>query len=240
MTESHSFFGDPKVIISLLALLISGVSLIWTFANQWEQNRKWDKLNEGNPEIWEITFQNWKEFTKEQAMNMQWGYDPLLFERGEATEKYVIPYCLVLRDANTNERIPNSNPVFTIPEAELEMRRIGFNGNVILYRLFKPRFGIENMGKTELRDLSVFIEAKLPGKEWERVFTSNAKINLTASQKSNVTFNIELPLASILPEQISFKINFSFIDYKNKRKEKIIGAKWTSNDNYWSYETISE
>ncbi len=240
MTETRSFFGDPKVIISLLALLIAAISLIWTFANQWEQNRKWDKLNEGNPEILEIRFQNWKEFTKEQALNIQWGYDPLLFERGEASEKYVTPYCLVMRDANTNERIPNSNPVYSIPEAELELKRIGFNGKAVLYRFFKPIFGIENMGKTEVRDLSIYIDAKLPDKEWERAFTSNANINLTASQRSTVTFSLELPLESILPKQISFKIHFSFLDYKNNWNEKIIGSKWTSNDNFWSYETINE
>lgn len=203
-------------------------------------NRKWDKLNEGNPEILEIRFQNWKEFTKEQAMNIQWGYDPLLFERSEASEKFVTPYCLVMRDAKTNKRIPNSNPVYTVPEAKLELKRIGFKDDAVLYRFFKPRFGIENMGKTEVRDLSIYIDAKLPGKEWERAFTSNANINLTASQKSTVTFNLELPLASVLPEQISFKIHFSFLDYKNNKIEKIIGAKWISNDNFWSYETVHE
>lgn len=240
MTDSPSFFSDPKVIISLLALLISLMSLIWTFSNQWEQNRKWDKLNEGNPEILEIRLQNWKEFTKEQAMNIQWGYEPLLFEKGEASEKYVTPYCLIMKDANSNKKITNINPVYSIPEAENELKRIGYTGEVILYRLFKPRFGIENMGKTEVRDLSVFIDAKLPNQEWNRAFTSNANINLTASQKSTITFTFEFPLTSILPEQISFKIHFSYLDYKNKKNEKIIGAKWTSSDNFWSYETISE
>lgn len=240
MNDTPSFFGDPKVLISLLALLIAGVSLIWTFANQWEQNRKWDKLNEGNPAIFEIRLQNWKEFTKEEAMTIQWGYDPLLFEKGEASERYLTINCLVMRDANTNQKIPNTNPVYTLPEAEQELRRVGYSGNANLYRLFKPRFAIENMGKTEVRDLSIFIDAKLTNKEWNRVFTSNANINLTASQRSTITFPIEYPLAIILPEQISYKIHFCYMDYKNRNNEKIIGAKWTSSDNSWSYETINE
>jgi hypothetical protein len=171
MTESPSFFGDPKVMISLFAILIAAFSLIWTFANQWEQNRKWDKLNEGNPEILEIRLQNWKEFSKEEAMKTQWGYDPLLFEKGEATDKYVVPYYLTLRDVNTNKLLPNVNPVYTISEVDQVLKSIDYKGKVIINRLFKPKFGIENMGKTEVRELSIVIDAKLPNQEWNRAFS---------------------------------------------------------------------
>jgi hypothetical protein len=228
------------VIISLLALLIASVSLIWTFANQWEQNRKWEKLNEGNPEIKEIRLLNWKELSKEEAMNIQWGYDPSIYGKGEASDRFVVPYYLSLRDANTNVLVPNTNPVFTLPEIEQELKRIDFKGKVIVYRLFKPKFEIENMGKTEIKELSINIDAKLPNQEWNRAFTSNAKINLTGSQKSTVFFSFEIPVEIILPEQISFKVHFNYLNYKNKKTEKIIGAKWTTNDNFWSYETITE
>jgi hypothetical protein len=228
------------VIISLFALLIASVSLIWTFANQREQNRKWDKLNEGNPEIREVKLLNWKEISKEEAMSIPWGYDPTIYGKGEATDKFVVPYCLTLRDENTNELIPNTNPVFTIHEVEQELKRIGFTGKVKIYKQFKPKFEIENMGKTEVRELSIFIDAKLPNQEWSRAFTSNTKINLTGSQKSTVFFSFELPVAISLPEQISFKVHFNFLDYKNQKVEKVIGAKWTSNDNFWSYESITE
>ena len=240
MTDSPSFFSDPKVIISLFALLISIVSLIWTFANQWEQNRKWDKLNEGNPEINEIRLLNWVEYSKEEAMNKQWGYEPTIYLKAETSNIVQVPYRLTLRDVNTNELVPNINSVFTIQEVKQEIARTGFKGDVRIYKLFKPRFEIENMGKTEVKELSITIDAKLPNKDWNRAFTSNAKINLAGSQKSMVHFSFELPIETILPEQISFKIHFNYLDYKNTRVEKNIGAKWTTNDNFWSYETVTE
>ena len=240
MTNSTSFFGDPKVIISLLALIISSISLIWTFANQWEQNRKWDNLNEGNPEIREVRLLNCKELSKEEAMSTPWGYDPTIYGKGEASDKFVLPYYLTLRDAATNLLVPNVNPVFTLPEIEQELIRINFKGKVIVYRLFKPKFEIENMGKTEIKELSINIDAKLPNQEWNRAFTSNAKINLTGNQKSTVTFSFEIPVGIKLPDQISFKVHFNYLNYKSKIIEKIIGAKWTTNDNFWSYETINE
>jgi hypothetical protein len=40
--DSSGFFSDPKNAISLFALLTSIVSLVWTLASQWEQNRRWD------------------------------------------------------------------------------------------------------------------------------------------------------------------------------------------------------
>jgi len=240
MKNSPSFLADPKVIISLLALLIAGISLIYTLANQSKQNRRWNKLNEGNPEIAEIRLLNWKELTKEEAMSIQWGYDPHIYGKGEASDKFVIPYRLTLRDANTNELISNINPVFTFQEVEQELKRVGFKGKVKISKLFKPIFVIENMGKTEVRSLTIIIDAKLPEQEWNRAFTSNTPINLTGSQKSTVHFSFELPVETILPEQISFKIHFKYLDYNNKETEKIIGAKWTTNDNFWSYETISK
>lgn len=240
MTDSPSFFADPKVMISLFALLIAAVSLIWTFSNQWEQNRKWDKLNEGNPEIREIRLLNRLELTKEEAMNREWGYKPLVYEKGEASNLVVVPYCLTLRDATSNIPVPNINPVYTISEVEQELKRIGFSGKVRIFKLFKPTFRIENMGKTELKKLSITIDAKLPEQEWTRVFTSNSEINLNGSQISTVYFGFELPIEALLPEQIGFKVHFKYLNYKNNETEKIIGAKWTNEDNFWSYETITE
>jgi hypothetical protein len=240
MSESQSFFADPKVMISLLALLIAIVSLVWTFSNQWEQNRKWDKLNEGNPEIREIRLQNRLEITRAEAINKNWGYKPLLYEKGEASNLFVVPYCLTLRDAITNNLISNINPIFTIPEVEQELIRIGFTGKVKIYKAFRPLFSIENMGKTELRKLSITIDAKLPDQEWKRAFTSNAEVNLTGSQSSTVYFDFELPIESMYPQEMGFKVHFKYLNYKNIETEKNIGVKWTSEDNFWSYETITE
>ena len=94
MNESSHFFSDPKVILSLFALLISSVSLIWTLANEWEQNRRWDNLNSANIAIKEVKMTKWKELTKDEAMKTHWGYGPSIYSSGETFDLFQIPYHL--------------------------------------------------------------------------------------------------------------------------------------------------
>ncbi len=129
MQNSPSFFSDPKVIISILALVVSVTSIIWTLANQWEQNRRWDNLNRGNPEIKEARMIKWREYTIEEAKTIDWGYEPDLYGIGEATGKVIIPYRLIVRDKNDSV-LSNVNSVFTIQKLEQELKRIDFKDSV--------------------------------------------------------------------------------------------------------------
>lgn len=81
--NTQSFFSDPKVAISLLALVVSIVSLIWTLANQWNQNKKWDALNLAKIEVSDQGFVIWKELSEEQIRLMKWGYEPTIFQHNE-------------------------------------------------------------------------------------------------------------------------------------------------------------
>ena len=223
------------IIISLIALFVSGASLLWTLANQWEQNRRWESLNNGNPEVKEINMTKWKELTKEEAINTQWGYNPTIYGKGEIDNKFILPYRLVVRNAS-NEKIDRVNPVFTVHEVKQELIRIGYKGEASINMLFRPLFVIENMGMTVVKNLAIKIDAKLPDQEWQKAFTSNTTINLAGHQTSTIFFDFELPFDKQLPIQINFKIHFTFQDVNNKNVEKFINAKWTTNDNFWSYE----
>ena len=236
MNES-SFFSDPKVVLSLLALLVSIVALIWTLANQAEQNRRWEKLNAANPEIKQIKMVTYKEVTKDEAMKTNWGYDPLIYAKGEATNIFYLPYFLSLYDLTTNEKISKANPVFTFSEIEAELKRIGHSNKIMVFKHFKPKFEIENMGKISVENLSIQIDAKIPGQEWQSAFTSNAQITLSGGQVSTIITDFELPVNIALPAQISFKITFTWIDIHSKNLSKTINAKWTTNDNFWSYDS---
>lgn len=235
MNESYNFFSDPKVIISLLALIVSIVALIWTLANQSEQNRRWEKLNDPNPVIKEINMTSFKEITKEDALKTKWGYEPHIYAKGEATNLFSLPYFLSLHDLTTNERLTKVNPIFTIDEIEPELKRIGYTKEVTAYRYFKPKFTIENMGKTSTENLSIKVDAKLPGQEWLSAFTSNSKISLSSGQVSTFFIELELPLNIELPKHINFRINLNWKDIHSKSVSRLIDAKWTTNDNFWSY-----
>lgn len=238
MNVSSNFFSDPKVILSLFALLISFVSLIWTLANQWEQNRRWDNLNSANIAIKEIRMVKWKELTLDEAKQTKWGYDPSIYSSGESFNAFQIPYHLIARDSTTREKIKGVNPVFTIPQMDEELRRVGYTNKVSITKLFKPFIIFENVGKTDASDLSIEIDAKLPNEDWKSAFKSNALISLPASQKSNATFDVEFPIGALLPAALSIKIKLVYKDLHKNIISNEIKSKWISENNSWSYGEI--
>jgi hypothetical protein len=235
MNEFSTFLSDPKVILSIFALLISIVSLIWTIANQREENHRWDKLNSANIVIKEARMTKWKELTKDEAMKTDWGYEASIYSSGETSDVVQIPYHLVARDLTTKEKVIGVNPVFTIQDVREELIRVGYKNKVFITRLFRPRFVFENIGKTDATDLLIEIDAKLPNEDWKNAFKANTLITLAASQTCTVTFDIELPIGTELPEALSFKVHLTFKDIHKEVIKRETKAKWTSSDNYWSY-----
>jgi hypothetical protein len=140
-----------------------------------------------------------------------------------------------VRDITTKEKVDRFNPVFTVHEVAEELNRIGYKNKVFITRLFKPYFAFENLGKTNAIDLMIEIDAKLPNEEWKSAFKANTTITLVPSQPNNVTFDMELPIELPLPAALNFRIRFSYKDVNNNIIKTEIKAKWTSNDNYWSY-----
>lgn len=235
MADWTNFFNNPGGAISLIALVISILGLIRTFKNQKEQNLRWDKLNEGNPVIKEIRFQNWKELSSIEAQNTIWGYNPTIYAIGEATDRFTLPYFLKLRNAKNNLPIPNTNPIFTIEEAQSELIRLGTNEDVIISKIFSIKIEIENLGKTEIKNFSIQIDAKLMDQVHQNIFQSKSKISLACNQKINLTCTLEIPIALDLPEEILLKIHLNYSNFKNENIFKTISPIWTAHDNYWSY-----
>ena len=235
MNNESSFFSDPKVIISLIAILISIVNLIWTLNNQWEQNRRWDKLNTANVILKDAKLIRWKKISKDEAMATNWGYDPLIFGSGELDEQYILPYKLVARDANSQNLISTINSCFTIDEVKSELKRVGYKGQVNIFKNFKVKFEIENRGKTDANELDLKVKAKHDNLDWQDAFTANSKIILSSDQISTITFDFDFPVNTKLPDEIYFKIIMNYKDINNNSIDKEINSKWTSNDNFWSY-----
>lgn len=235
MNEWQNPFDNQGNTFSLLALILSLFSLILTILNRKQQNFKWEKLNEGNPVINEIRFKNWKELSQEEAHNTNWGYKPTIYSKGESSDRFVLPYRLVLYSQATNDLIPNINPVFTIEEVQNELNRLNINEDIKVSRLFTILIQFENNGKTEIRNFSIQINAQIEDELFKNVFSSNAKINLTNNQKTQISIDFNTPIDSNLPQEIGLEILLSYMNYKNKTSQKKIKALWTSKDNYWSY-----
>jgi hypothetical protein len=237
MNDSSGFFADPKVVISLLAIVISIISLIWTLSNQFEQNRRWDLLNAPNPEFKEAKWVNFKEVSREDAMNINWGYEPNLYGKGEATNIYVMPYYLAIYDVVTEQKLNAANSVFTVQEAENEIKRINFKGKVFLLKVLKGRFTIENMGKTMANQLSIKVSFKSKGAEsLIPIHINPPYINLSGGQSTMIEFEFNNPIHIKLPEYINFQVNLEWKDSNDKTFSKLVTCKWMGNSNHWYYE----
>jgi hypothetical protein len=228
--------SDPKVILSILALIVSIFSLIWTCTNQWEQNRRWDALNAGTVELREAKFFTWRELTKTEAFSIEWGYDPLILSSPEIYGRFRLLYCLQPRDPATGSPISKANPVFTLPELENELKRLDINQAVEVVRLFRPVFVFENIGKTEVTDWQVKIDLRLPNSNWQRAFESDTALRIPPTQNINVSFDFAIPLEQPIPDVLSFRISTVFKDIHGQQvlPETTI-VSWESQRNYWFF-----
>ena len=240
MQGELSFFSDPKVILSLLAIIVSIVSLIWTLSNQWEQNRRWEEVNNANVEVKEMGFVRWKQMPKEEALSTDWGYNPVIYDNGDGAQTF-LPYRLIARDQN-GKQIDNINPVFTVNDLNKEINRLIKIGdlpanfsNASIHKLFRTRFVIENLGKTTAKNVEASVFSKFSSQDWTNTNLQSPKLTLSAGQQSTISINLELPLNVDLPSDISFKILLKFQDVNNNSKQKEVIGKWDTYNNLWSY-----
>lgn len=240
--DSQGFFSDPKVAISLLALLISIASLIWTLASQSEQNRRWDVLNLSRVELTDVGFIIWREVSKEEALSINWGHKPTLFagiENRVYTGKYRLPYELVLVDSSTKNRITGSNGFFTLQEAEQEVLRLGLRATTskpAVFKHYSVQFDFKNTGSTIATDTKVNITSEEPntGKSIE-VFNSLQAVDLLPSTSINVVAELYTPITTELPAVLKFTISLIYKDAHKKEIKRDIPVTYDSTRNYWTY-----
>lgn len=235
MSDNNSFFSDPKVWISILALAVSVGSLVWTLVTQRDQNRRWDALNAGSVELKEAKFYVWREVTRDEALTINWGYNPLLFSSADAYNKFRIVYFLQLRDPVSGAPVPHANPVFTMSEVDNEVKRLGVKPPISVFRAFRPVFILENTGKTEVTDCHIEIDMRAGEEEWRRAFTANTPIRIAPGQPVNVSYDFALPFNTEIPKQISFRLHATFTDLHGRKRKRDVTASWESERDYWFY-----
>ena len=236
--DTPSFFTDPKVAISLIAILISLSSLIWTFANQWEQNSRWDALNLGRVELTDVGFIIWKELSKEEALSTNWGYNPTLYsvvQERVHTGKYQLPYELILMDSN-NVRIPNSNGFFTLTEAQQEIERLKLQGNPQIFKHYQVQFNFKNTGSTSSKDTTIKITAQIPATENPtEIFKSVEPTDLLPSSSINAVANFFVPLDATLPRIMKFSVLLAYKDAHGAINTRELPIVYDEEQNYWIY-----
>ncbi len=240
VTDTPSFFADPKNAISLFALLISITSLIWTLASQWEQNRRWDALNLSRVELTDVGFIIWKEMSKEEALSTNWGYKPTLYsvvQNRIHQGKYQLPYELVLMDSD-NKGIPDSHGFFTLVEAQQEIARLGLKppGNLQVFRHYQIQFNFKNTGSTAAKENTIRITAHMPDAEKPvDVFASVEPIDLLPASTINAVANLFVPLNAALPQIMKFSVTLTYKDAHGVVNTRGLPIVYDASQNYWTY-----
>lgn len=234
MSNNTNFFSDPKIVISIIAIIISLISLIWTLSNQYEQNRRWDKLNAANIVIERAILKRYKSITKEKAMQTNWGYDPNIYG-SDFDDQYIIPYKLIAIDKTNEQQITKINSCYTLDEIKNELIRINYKGDIYVLKHFEPKFEIINKGKTVAQINYLKVEAKVDGNNWQEAFSSKNTIELTNDQISTIEIEMNYPISNTIPDIIQFRISIVYIDIHGNKIDKEINTKWISKNNSWAY-----
>lgn len=232
--EPAVFWKDPRAWIAMLAMIGTLGNFIWSLRYQSIQNSRWETLNAPNPQIKDVNLVSYGVFTSEEIKQKKWGYNQKFYAKPGSLSEIVMYHILIAKDS-AGQIIENINPVFTIPDLILELKRINFERQVFVFKKFNPRFTFENMGKTEAKNLLINIEAKLPDANWVNVSPQNARINMAANQSSSTDFILMIPVKEEIPKIIECRVTFEFQGVEGKYFKKIIETKWESSNNQWTY-----
>lgn len=236
-SDNMNFFSDPKVLISILALVISLLSFIWTLGNQNEQNRRWSELNKPNIVVTEMTMQAFKIVSKEDLKNIVWGYQPIVFNTTNE-DFYQLPYYLSIRTSKDEKKIENSSKYFTFGEIESDLLSKGYKKGQIgvnTYFNLHPVFKLKNIGKIDANNFEFKTFVKTNNKQdWFTATESDSKFDFSNEQVFSIILHVEYPTFQKFPQFLSFKLIFSYNDNLGQKFNKEIILTWYPNDNTWS------
>lgn len=239
MSPEHSgFFSDPKVIIAILALVISLAGLLWTLANQFEQNRRWDVLNMGYIELTKPAFTVFRTISRKEFKSLYVGYESKTYGSENSIDEVRFIHLVRIRNKETGAQITNTDPTITLTEVEQELGKLAERPKAIeLTRVYRPIFFFSNSGKTEVRDLTFEIShTTYDGAGWMIFLRSGAPANILPGQEFNITKELEVPLNSPMPEKIPFKIEIDYRDIRGTAHKETIKRVWYSEGNDWKYD----
>lgn len=234
MPNSTGFLTDPKVVISLMALVVSLFTLIWNLANQWEQNRRWEAINAPNIVLREAKMLPWEKITASQAKTTNWGYVPEIFA-GELKDEFLLLSTLKLRMLKDDQ--PLDAVASTVLEAETEVKRLGLASQVQLAKTLRPFFQFENIGKTTAYKTNIsvdIVDAISPKKEWRRAFEANSQPDVGAGQLTSAYFDVGLPGVGTIGTLL-FRVNTEFEDGKGLKRSSFTEFSWDAKANYWHH-----
>lgn len=234
--EDTGFFSDMKVLISLLAFVLSCIALAWTFTNKMQEEQRWAAINSANLVLQDGKMLPAAKLSQADAEAKPWGYQPTLFN-GELQNETLLYSVLMLRDAKSAKPLEAAHRVNTVDEATQEMARLNLAPDqVSLARVLRAAFALHNIGRTTARHVILTAEMQNPsGKDgnWHSVYAETLQSDIGPTQSRTIRFDVPLPLDSI-PKTLSFRLHAEYEDDSGKPRTTDMTLSWDGVKNVWN------
>ncbi|MDE2342762.1 MAG: hypothetical protein KGL63_05115 [Betaproteobacteria bacterium] len=239
--EDASFFSDIKVLISLLAFVISVLTLGWGIVSKIEQDKRWRDVNSATLVLQEGKMLPVAKMASNEAAAKNWGYQPTLFKGDLRSESFVYSV-LMLRDAKSAKPVEAAQQTDTADEALQEIARLNLQADEVnLARVLSPAFTFENIGRTPAYKVRFTAEMQDPSDKdshWHPVFAETHPANIGPTQAVTLRFEVALPVDST-PKELPFRWHVEFEDVYGTKRTADMSATWDCGKNTWSYPPVA-
>ncbi|MDE1942836.1 MAG: hypothetical protein KGI47_06800 [Betaproteobacteria bacterium] len=239
--EDASFFSDVKVLISLLAFVISVLTLGWGIVSKIEQDKHWKAINRASLVLQDGKMLPTAKMTLSEVAAKNWGYQPTVFH-GDLRDESFLFSTLLLRDAKTAKPLEAAHRVDTVDDAVQEIMRLNLQADEVkLARVLRPAFTFTNIGRTPASRVSFTAEMKDPStkdSQWHSVFAETQAASLGPSQSLTLRFEVALPVDEA-PKTLPFRWHVEFEDTYGTKRTADMAATWDWGKNLWSYPSLA-
>ena len=234
--EESGFFSDMKVLISLLAFVLSCIALAWTFTNKMEEEQRWSTLNNAHLVLQDAKMLPAAKFSLADAAGKPWGYPPTLFN-GDLQNEALLYSVLMLRDAKSAKPLEAAHRVNTVDEATQEMARLNLTADqVVLARVLRAAFALQNIGRTMAHHVILTAEMQDPSAKdssWHPLASETLQSDIGPTQSRTARFDVPLPLDA-LPKTLSFRLHAEYEDDSGKARTADLITTWDGLKNVWN------
>ena len=231
---------NPELLIAVLALMISLMTFCWTTLNQKVQNNRWEEMNVGKVDYVESKVIMWGEFTQEEVLDKDWGHQPLLYSEIENelhTNKYRIPYSLILFDSSERSIVPNTG--FGYTTKEMENRFIKYNidkTSVEIRKNFQCKFVFLNTGNTPTENVKIKISCGTERNDYKVVLHDTSDpIKMFPGKKVMIQTNFFIPLQVPIPDNLYYQIEVKYDNFLAKGLTDEWSVVYYSSDGTWKF-----
>ncbi len=207
--------NNPAIVISIGALVISILGLLYTFLKDRDNNRRWDSINLSRLVVREVRLANWRTIERAQFGKITWGYsDPLAIASHDHSGNMDIDHLIIpIQIVAVHPQEGVLTGLNCITEGEL-VHQLAENGKNVkdftFQKLIRVDFSIENVGATIASD--VVYDASIPDGVEGSAKKQPKQLSMKPGERSFGSTSIRIPFGEPFPKELKFSINLSHKD----------------------------